>query len=184
MVDPSPPTTSLQPGASDRQLVEHYQELRNLAKRLMLGEKRAHSLAATDLVHEVWLQLVGHEEVHKLTPVEFRRRAALVMRHLLIDRARARAVRERGRQMLELSLDALDLAATGRFDDLLAIDEAMEKLAARDAALAELVRLRFFAGLTIEETAAVLGQSTRTVNRDWNYARALLVQILTGSEEG
>lgn len=181
-MDPETPITSLPPGANDRQLVEHYQELRNLAKRLMLGEKRGHSLAATDLAHDAWLRLVGQEKLRMLAPDEFRRRATLVMRYLLIDRARARAVRERGRRMLELSLDAIDLATTGRFDDLLDIDEALEKLATRDPALAELVRLRFFAGLTIEEAAEVLGQSTRTVNRDWNYARALLVQILKGGE--
>jgi DNA-directed RNA polymerase specialized sigma24 family protein len=104
------------------------------------------------------------------------------MRHLLIDRARARAVRDQGRKRLELSLDAFDLASTGRFDDLLVLDAAIEHLASKDAALAELVRLRFFTGLTIEETAEVLGASARTVNRDWNYARALLAQFLKGAE--
>ena len=181
-MDSPTPTGSLPTDASDQELLAHYQELRGLARRLMLAERRGHSLAATDLAHEAWLRLCGQDGVLELAPEEFRRRAALVMRHLLIDRARARAVRDRERARLELSLDAYDLAATGRFDDLLALDEAIELLAAKDAALAELVRLRFFTGLTIEETAEVLGQSTRTVNRDWTYARTVLAQILKSGD--
>jgi len=182
MPDPGTPTTHLPPDATDQQLVQHYEELRNLARRLMLSERRGHSLAATDLAHEVWLRLVGKDDVRTLAKDEFRRRSAQVMRHLLVDRARARAIRERGRNLLQVSFDALDLAATGRFADLLAVDEAIEQLAARDAALAEVVRLRFFAGLTVDETAEVLGLSTRTVNRDWIYAKALLAQMLKGAD--
>ena len=174
--------TSLPAGASDRQLVAHYQQLRDLARRLMLAERHGHSLAATDLAHEAWIRLVGSDDASSLAPDEFRRRAALVMRHLLIDRARARATRKRGRQRQRLSIDALHLASTDRYEDLLAVDEAIEKLAAHDAALAELVRLRFFAGLTIDDVATALGLSPRTVDRDWALARSFLFRLMEGED--
>ena len=170
----TPPTGSL----TDSELLRHYRELRDLARQLLVHERRGDSLQPTDLAHEAWLRVADRPELQALSPDEFRRHATLVMRHVLVDRARARRTEKRGGRLGKVNLDALELAATGGFDDLLAIDEAIEKLAARDAALAELVRLRFFAGLSIEETAQALGASTRTVNRDWNLAKALLAHVL------
>lgn len=166
--------------ANDEEVVDQYRALRNLARTLVLAERTGQSLAATDLAHEAWLQLAGNKGLRDLSPDEFRRHAALVMRHLLIDRARARATHKRGGRRLRLPLDALELAATGDYGELLAVDEAIEKLAARDPGLGELVRLRFFAGLSVDETAIALGQSSRTVNRDWIFAKALLVELLKG----
>lgn len=179
MPTPFTPPPPLPLDATDKHLIAHYGELRQIARRLMLSEQAGHSLSATDLAHEAWMRLIGTTSVQALAPEELRRRAAAVMRHMLVDRARARAVKRRHGAALKLQLDALDLMATGKFDDLLAVDEAIEQLQLRDAALAELVRLRFFTGLSIEETAQVLDKSPRTVNRDWNYARALLAQFLT-----
>ena len=164
----------------DPKWLAQYRELRALARKLLVDERRGNSLAATDLAHEAWLRLVGGESPRDMPIDEFRRRAAMVMRHVLIDRARARATRKRGGARVKLSLDALDLAATGDFADLRAVDEAIERLGEHDPALAELVRLRFFAGLTIEETATAMGESTRSVNRDWSLAKALLVELLQG----
>lgn len=169
------PTPSLDPN-----WLAQYRELRALARTLLVDERRGSSLAATDLAHEAWLRLVGGESPRDLPIDEFRRRAAMVMRHVLIDRARARATRKRGGARVKLSLDALDLAVTGDFADLLVVDEAIERLGEHDPTLAELVRLRFFAGLTIEETAIAMSESVRSVNRDWSLAKALLAELLQG----
>lgn len=170
---PTPPPNSL-----DAEWSANYRELRRAARTLMLAERAGHSLAATDLAHEAWLRLAGGGALTSMPADEFRRRATQVMRHVLIDRARARATQKRGGRLLKLPLDAFDLAATGGFVELLAVDEAIEQLAAQEPELGELVRLRFFAGLSIEETAAALGRSTRTVNRDWNFAKAALLRLL------
>jgi RNA polymerase sigma factor (TIGR02999 family) len=155
----------------------HYRQLRTVARTLLVAERQP-SLAATDLAHEAWLRLAGAGDLRALPPEEFRRRATLVMRHVLIDRARARGCLKRGGDLMRIRFDALDLASTGGFEDLLAVDEAIEKLAAHDAGLAEVVRLRFFAGLSIDEVADALGTSSRMINRDWGFAKALLMRFL------
>lgn len=154
-----------------------YSAVRALARRLLVHDRGRHSLGATELAHEAWLRLVGRDLVSE-SPEQFRRLVIVAMRHALIDRARARGSQKRGGGAAKLPLDAFELASGERFEDLLAVDEAIERLRERSPEAAELVRLRFFAGLTVEETAATLGTSERSVQRDWVYARAQLVRLL------
>ncbi|SMP71799.1 RNA polymerase, sigma subunit, ECF family [Neorhodopirellula lusitana] len=153
-----------------------YEELRRLASRKMTQEKSSHTLQPTALVHEAFLRLVGGED----SPCwdsrgHFFAAAAESMRRILIESARRRNAEKRGgdRQRVELSTDDAVIDP----DDsagLLALDEALTKLAAEDANLAKLVELRYFTGLTIDQTAEMLGSSSRTVKRNWAYARAWL----------
>ncbi|WP_145349275.1 ECF-type sigma factor [Rosistilla ulvae] len=153
-----------------------YEELRKLAASKMNQEKSGQTLQPTALVHEAFLRLVGGE-----TPREWDSRghffaaAAEAMRRILIDNARRRGRDKRGGDYVrhELHEESAFVDAED-FDDLLALDDALNKLALEDTELAKLVELRYFTGLTIEETAQVLGQSTRTVKRHWAFARAWL----------
>ncbi len=164
---------------ADQQELERYRELRALARRVLFTERPNHTLAATEVAHEVWLRLSGTALPEgEVELADFRRLAATAMRHVLIDHARARGRLKRGGAGARISLDALELVTAGDFDDLLAVDEAIEHLAGKDPALAELVRLRFFAGLTVDETAQALGISPRTVDREWTLAKALLQRVL------
>lgn len=171
-------TDPLDGAATDHHALDRYRELRALARRLLFTERPDHTLAPTDLAHEVWLRLAGTTLPVELPIAEFRRVAATAMRHLLIDYARTRGRHKRASSRRRISLDALELVSSGNIEELVAVDDAIEQLAKKDAALAELVRLRFFAGLTVKETARVLGSSTRSVDRDWNLAKALLQQLL------
>lgn len=171
-------TDSNHPPAADQDVLARYRELRGLARRLLFAERRDHTLAATDLAHEVWVRLAGADDATRISPEDFRRLAATAMRHVLVDHARTRGSRKRGGGATRLSLDALELAAAGDYDNILAVDEALEQLQEKDPGLANLVRLRFFAGLTVDETAQALGASPRTVDREWNLAKSLLLRLL------
>lgn len=171
-------TDASHPPGTDQEVLARYRELRALARRLLFAERRDHTLAATDLAHEVWVRLARADDATHLTPEDFRRLAATAMRHVLVDHARTRGSRKRGGGATRLSLDALELAAAGDYEDILAVDEALEQLQEKDAGLANLVRLRFFAGLTVDETAQALGASPRTVDREWNLAKSLLLRLL------
>lgn len=162
----------------DPAVLDRYRELRALARQLLFAERKNHSFGPTDLVHEAWLRLSGQAAPGQLSHDEFRRLAATTMRHVLVDHARARARQKRSGSGERIPMDALDLAVAGQFDDLLAVDEAIERLRAKDPALAELVRLRFFAGLTVDETAQALGTSPRSIDREWTLAKALLLRML------
>jgi RNA polymerase sigma factor (TIGR02999 family) len=151
-----------------------YDELRKLAARKMAGEKPGQSLQATALVHEAWLRLGGDHQPAWRNRAHFCAAAAEAMRRILIDRARRRRALRRGGEAVRLDLDAIELATQADDEQLLAMHEALERLAAHDAAKAELVKLRFFAGLTLAESANVLGCSVPTVKRHWAYARAWL----------
>jgi RNA polymerase sigma factor (TIGR02999 family) len=157
-----------------------YDELRRLAARKLAQEAPGHTLEATALVHEAYLRLVGEADERRWQGRRhFFAAAAEAMRRILIDRARARGAEKRGGGRTRQSLDDVDLAAPDVCDDLLAIDEALTRLAAQDAVKAELVKLRFFAGLTLEQAAAVLAISPATADRYWAYARVWLLRDMT-----
>jgi len=173
--------------AGERILPVVYGELRALARVRMRRERKDHTLQATELVHEAYLRLVSG------TPAEWEGRghffaaAAEAMRRILIEHARARGRAKRGGdeqgrapKKLSLSLAGIaDLADDTDPEDILALDEAMQRLEARDARMGQVVRLRFYAGLSIEETAEALGVAPRTVKRDWTFARAWLYEQLS-----
>jgi RNA polymerase sigma factor (TIGR02999 family) len=155
-----------------------YDGLRRIAHRELRGERPGHTLATTALVHEAYLRLVDEARVSWRDRAHFYALACRAMRHILVDYARQRNAQKRQGRRHEVPLEeALDMAAD-RSEDLVALDEALEKLAARDARLGQVVECRFFGGLSSAETAEVMGTSLRTVERDWGRARTYLYQAL------
>ena len=163
---------------SDGEFQQLYLQLRSLARRMLDGERTGHTLQATALVHEAWLGLQRSGSVTANDPSRFLRMAAAAMRNILVEHARSRGRLKRGGKAARIPLDALELACRGEHGELLALDEALRELEQREPELGELVQLRFFAGLTIEEVARALGISVRTVHRDWDLAKALLQRAL------
>jgi RNA polymerase sigma factor (TIGR02999 family) len=168
------------PRAAEQLLPLVYDELRKLAAAKLAREKAGQTLQATALVHEAYLRLVGGEQPPNWNGrTHFFRAAAEAMRRVLVDSARRKQSTKRGegRQRVELE----DLAAPESLpeEDILAINEALEKLAQHDRQKAELVTLRYFAGLTLEEAAAVIGISRATADRNWGYAKSWLYCELT-----
>ncbi len=164
-----------------------YDELRNLARRYLSSEPSACQLETTTLVHEAFLRLVGNDPAHYHNRRYFFAAAARAMRRILIDDARRRGRAKRGGGRAPVSLEDLPAPAmpcSGAGDlpglDLVALGEALDRLEALDARLAEVVYLRFFAGLGVEDTAELLGVSPRTVEKDWAFARAWLKRELSG----
>src|SRR6516164_8695835 len=155
-----------------------YGQLRRLAGLYMRGERPGHTLQATALVHEAYLRLVGHEDVDWQNRAHFFGVAANLMRRILVDHARAKQAKKRGGGDQKVSLDKAVLVRPEAPEQFLALDEALERLAKRDPRQARIVELRYFGGLSEEETAEVLEISVRTVKRDWNVARAWLYQQL------
>jgi len=161
-------------GALDRLVPLVYEELRRLARRQMRRERAGDTLQTTALVNEAYLRLVDYERVRPRDRSHFLAIAAQAMRRILIERARSRRSDKRGSGAQKVSLAEVAEAADERAADLVALDDALHALAAIDARKAQLVELRYFGGLTIEETADVLGVSTPTVERDWRTARIWL----------
>ncbi len=161
-------------GRADELLRLVYDELRRMARQKMAHEPPGHTLQPTALVHEAYLRLVGDQDVRWEGRSHFFGAAAEAMRRILIDRARRYAAARHGGGRQRVPLEAADRAAAGESVDLLALDDALGRLQEHDQRMAEVVKLRFFAGLTIEETAAALDVTSRTVNRDWIAARAWL----------
>lgn len=155
-----------------------YAELRRLAATKMAGEPDGHTLDATALVHEAFLKLGGESFA---TRSGFLRAAAVAMRRILIDHARAKRADKRGGSRRQVAVEPDQLAAARPDDDLLAVDEALTRFAAVDPQAAELVALRCFAGLTLPEAADALGVSPRTADRLWSFARAWLYRELSGT---
>ena len=156
-----------------------YGELRRLARRHLSRERSDHTLQSTALVHEAYLRLVDQRSVQWQNRAHFFGVAAQLIRRILIDHARARQAGKRGAGACLLSLDeALDAPAGGRQLDIVALDDALAQLAKIDPRQSRIVELRFFAGLTVQETAEVLSVSTPTVNREWNAAKAWLFREL------
>ena len=163
-----------------------YQELRRLAAARMAKEAAGHTLQPTALVHEAWLQLVGAGDRTWKNRAHFFGAAADAMRRILIDNARRKQANRHGGGLKRTSLAPNCLEpATGPDDDLLlAVHEALDQLAAHDAAKAELVKLRFFAGLTLEEAARTLNFSAPTAKRHWAYARAWMYRAIQRNQAG
>ncbi len=164
-----------EPGALDRLIPLVYAELRRLAHARMQAERPGHVLQTTALVHEAFLRLVDVEEVRARNRTQFFALCAQVMRRVLVDAARARDARKRGGDVLHVSLPEGLVVPEGNGVDLVALDDALEALALLDARMAKVVELRYFGGLTLQETAETLGVSPDTVTRDWKLARMWLL---------
>jgi RNA polymerase sigma factor (TIGR02999 family) len=161
-----------------------YQELKRLASRYLRRERQEHTLQSTALVHEAWLRLIDQKQVHWQNRAQFFGIAAEMIRRILIDHARNRQAAKRGDGAIKLTLDDA-LAAPDRRDlDLVALDDALQDLAKLDLQQGRLVELRFFAGLSIEESAEVLGVSPATVKREWATAKAWLYRELSERAHG
>jgi len=166
--------------AADALLPLLYEELRRIAGAQMGRERADHTLQPTALVHEAWMRLVDSPARDLSSRQHFLSLAARVMRRVLVDHAREHDAMKRGGGRTEVTLDGAVALYETHSLDLLALDEALCKLAEMDAPLARLVELRFFAGLTNEEVAAVEGSSLRSVERGWSTARAFLRGALAG----
>lgn len=162
------------PMASDELLGSLYDELRRLASQKMARENAGQTLQATALVHEAWLRLGGDKQPAWQNRAHFFAAAAEAMRRILVDNARRKNAGRHGGKFERVTLEGLDVPAAVDDEQLLAIHEALERLAAHDATKAELVKLKFFAGLTTEEAAEVMNISEPTAKRYWAYARAWL----------
>lgn len=160
--------------AADRLLPIVYDELRRLAAQKLSQEKPGQTLQATALVHEAYIRLVGSEDPGWENRGHFFAAAADAMRRILVERARQKERRRRGWQRVDL--DVAQLTVDGPSQDLLALDEALQKLADKDNLDADLVKLRYFAGLSNDQAAKALGISPRTARRRWQYARAWLLR--------
>jgi RNA polymerase sigma factor (TIGR02999 family) len=166
--------------AGEKLLPLVYAELRRLAAHKMAGERAGHTLQATALVHEAYLRLVGADHQQKWdNGRHFFAAAAEAMRRILIEKARRNQRIRHGGGRRKVDLDELDLAKQGPAKMVLALNDALEQLAAEEPVVAEVVKLRYFAGLTLEEAAAALSISLRTANRHWAYAKAWLYDELS-----
>jgi RNA polymerase sigma factor (TIGR02999 family) len=161
--------------AAEQLLPLIYDELRKLAAARMANESAGHTLQPTALVHEAWLRLAGKDaDVQFANRAHFFAAAAEAMRRILIERARRKGAEKRGGDWQRIDLDKVDVAVDADDDTLLLVNEALEKLAQEDANAAEVAKLRFFGGLTLEEAAQVLGVTKRTADRYWAFARVWL----------
>jgi RNA polymerase sigma factor (TIGR02999 family) len=160
-----------------------YDELRRLAAAKLAHERPGQTLDATALVHEAYLRLVGPDPTRPWdSRGHFFAAAAEAMRRILVERARRKRSRKHGGGLVRHDVDDAPVAAPESEEDLLALDEALGRLAARDKVKADLVQLRYFAGLTLEEAARVLGIAPATADRYWAYARAWLYRAIRGGE--
>ncbi|MGA2660093.1 MAG: ECF-type sigma factor [Verrucomicrobiota bacterium] len=167
------------PRAADELLPFVYGELRRLAAVRMANEAAGNTLQPTALVHEAWLRLVGSGSPKFAGRAHFFAAAAQAMRRIVIDRARRKCAVRHGGGQERLGIHQIDLASPAADDQLLAVNEALDKLAAQDPLEAELVKLRYFGGLTIEETAGLLDISPRTARNYWAHARTWLYHEIT-----
>jgi RNA polymerase sigma factor (TIGR02999 family) len=166
------------PQAADKLLPLVYEELRKLAASRMANEKAAQTLQPTALVHEAWLRLVGKEAPKFANRAHFFAAAAEAMRRILIDNARRKRSLRHGGGQQRVDLEHVDLASAIDDDQLLAVNDALDKLAAQNKSEAELVKLRYFVGMTLEEAADALSISARTADNYWAHARAWLFHEL------
>ena len=148
----------------------------------MSRERAGHTLQTTALLDEAYLRLVDHTKRNWQNRTHFVAAAAQLMRRIMVDHARERRSLKRGGGALKVTLDEAALVTETRSEELLALDEALERLAMQDPRKSQIVELRYFGGLTVEETAEFLKQSQRTVEREWNMAKAWLYRALSGEE--
>ena len=165
--------------AADELLPLVYNELRKLAASRMANEAAGNTLQPTALVHEAWLRLVGKDNPTFAGRAHFFAAAAEAMRRILIDRARRKSSLRHGGGQARVDIQQIDLASPDADDQILAVSEALDKLAAQDPVEAELVKLRYFAGLTVEEAAGLLDISPRTARNYWAHARTWLYHEIT-----
>jgi RNA polymerase sigma factor (TIGR02999 family) len=156
-----------------------YDELRRLARQYLAGQRSNHTLQSTALVHEAYLHLIACSSVHCQNRAQFFALAAQLMRRILVDHARARSAAKRQGNGLTLTLEESSVLPKKRAVDLVALDDALNSLARLDARQSEIVELRFFGGLSIEDTSHVLGISPATVKREWATARTWLHQEMS-----
>lgn len=166
--------------AADELLPLLYDELRKLAQHRMASEPAGHTLTATALVHEAYLRLVQDREAEWDSRGHFFAAAAEAMRRILVERARKYAGPKRGGGRRRVAIEDSDLTFDIDPAEMLALDEALDELEQTDPRMQKITKLRYFAGLTVQETAAALGISPRTVNIEWSYARAWLYKRLNG----
>lgn len=172
------------PIASERLLPLVYEELRQLASARLRQEKPGQTIQATALVHEAYLRLVGPDEARRWdSRGHFFAAAAEAMRRILVEEARRKQAIKRGSLLDRRPLDAAEIASPAAGVDILELDEALDRLAARDAEAAKLVKFRYFAGMTMPEAAGALNLSERTAERVWTYARAFLRKELDTAGE-
>ncbi len=162
------------PQAPEQLLPLVYDELRKLASHRMAGESAGHTLQATALVHEAWLRLVGSNQQGFENRAHFFAAAAEAMRRILVDHARRKQSLKRGSGVIHEEFDESAIVLSAPPDELLAIHEALDTLAQEDPSAAELVKLRYFVGMTMEEAASAMGMAPRSVERLWTYARVWL----------
>ncbi len=166
-------------GATDELLPLVYEELRILAAQKLSHEKPGQTLQATALVHEAYLRLVGDEPQNWNSCGHFFAAAAEAMRRILVESARHKMSEKCGGLHQRIDVDKLDIACGDRSDELVRLDEALTRLAEHEPEVAQLVKLHYFAGLTMEQTGEILGISRRTAGRYWNYARLWLHREIT-----
>lgn len=165
--------------AGDELIVLLYQELRRMAGHYMKDERPGHTLEATGLVHELYLQMLAGQPAEWRDRAHFLAVAARQLRHMLIDHARSRRAQKRGGPQIRLGLEDADGLTLPAGEHLFALDEALTRLEQLDQRAARIVELKFFGGLTDQEAAAVLDVSLSTVKRDWDFARTWLLSRLT-----
>lgn len=168
--------------ATDELLPLVYEELRLLAAQKLSDEPPGQTLQATALVHEAYIRLVGNEPQTWNSRGHFFGAAAEAMRRILVESARRKKSTKRGADRSRVGLEDGDIAITTSPDDLLALDEALGALGREDPVTADLVKLRYFAGLSVEQVAGILGISHRTAARYWAYGRVWLLRHITGSD--
>ncbi len=168
------------PTASEQLLVLVYDELRRLAASKLAQEAPGQTLQPTALVHEAWLRLMGSRSPSFNDRTHFFRAAAEAMRRILIDRARRKLTKRHGGGQKRIAVEAIDLPGPAADSQLLAMNEALERFAIEHPVQADLVKLRYFAGLTNEEVSSVLGISISTVKNYWNFSRAWLHKEIEG----
>jgi RNA polymerase sigma-70 factor (ECF subfamily) len=169
--------------ALDKLMPLVYEELRRMAKRHMDRQGPGHTLQTTALIHEAYLRLVDQKETRWQNRAHFFAVAATAMRHILVDYARTRQAAKRGGEAVVVSLDEAAVASDERAAEMAALDDALEGLAAFDRRKCRVVELRYFGGLSVEETAEVLKVSRETVARDWRLARTWLLRELSKTNE-
>jgi RNA polymerase sigma factor (TIGR02999 family) len=157
-------------------------ELHRIARRCMAGERTGHSLQATALVNEAYLRLIGVQHVNWQDRAHFLAMSARLMRRILVDWARSKQYQKRGGEAVRVTFDEALPIGQERSADLVALDEALQALATFDDRKSRVVELRFFGGLSVEETATVLKVSADTVMRDWKLAKAWLLRRMQGTE--